>query len=449
VDDKILMLLKDRETTLDQLLELANKTNAVNRLIAAHPNADEELLDNLLEFWGENDERVDPEVIARALANPNISITKVILYGRDYPSIVLQNPALAAILKKKPKLYRDIPELLHSSECPEKLLSMASKEKGESYWPDILMNPSLPDHLIEFVKPDILFEKARQRLQVLANTFVSAEDKAYLELYQNSFRPFYVPRFLPFDRALHEHRISDQVLCGFPYTSMKWPWPKGENHRPMQPIMQLNLSNAGKLLGLPLGEGLIQVWGSVGSKWKTLIRNIPQHDLCEALNQDYPLDAPWLDVDTDGSPLFTDCITATFLLDEYRPFLISNCRVDWVDMGQMFYPSLYTRVFRPLEQDKFGMPDSDDCDDGIVESMDKKLKKLNLPTGRNRFGRRLFTLGGYGDDLGNTWGHISCSVNELIFFHSIDYGVKVTVALCCTFENQGKPEFEVYLNCEN
>lgn len=440
--------LSDLTLSSDELREYSNQTNEINKIIATHPNADETLLDELLEFWGEDDKGVNVEVVINALMNPNISFAKLISRGRDFPEAVLKNPSFPAILKKKPGVYKNIPEILQHADCPEKLLLTAAKQKNEEYWPHILLNPRIPASVAEIVSSSRLFDGAKNRLQEFVDKLPDTVGKKFLSAYSATTQPFSVPRFSTFDGDLREHRLSDQVLCGFPFTSQKWSWPVGSNGLHMQPVAQIGLETASKLLNLPLGTGLLQIWGCVGMGLQDhALRIVPSTDLLDSVDSFYPADAAWLKTDSDGSPEFDSCIVSTFSLDDYRPFKIQNCRIEWVDMGGMFYPSIYKRIFLPFQQDEYKQSLEDDSDfEAIAEKLDDKIEKLQLPTGLNPYGRRLFVLGGYGDGLGNTWytddGH-------LILYHSVDYAIKITIALYCKFDGNGVPVFTVNINADN
>lgn len=442
--------LSDLTLSGDELRECMNQTNEINKIIASHPNADEALLDELLEFWGEDDDGVNSEVVVSALKNPNISVAKIISHGRDYPEAVLKNPSFSVIIKKKPGLYKNIPEILQYADCPEKLLLTAAKQKNQEYWPHILLNPQIPVSVAEVVSSTRLFDGAKNRLQDFADKVTDTVGKEFLSAYSATTRPFFVPRFLAFNRDLREHRLSDQVLCGFPFTSQKWSWPVGSNGLHMQPVAQISLEITGKLLNLPLGTGLLQIWGCVGMglRGDHAIRIIPSTDLLDSMDSFYPPDAAWLKTDSDGAPEFEDCIVSTFNLDDYRPFKIENCRVEWVDMGKMFYPTVYKRIFLPFPQDNYTPSIDDDTGDDVTvaEELSDKIEKLKLPTGLNRYGNRLFVLGGYGDGLGNTW---HTDDGDLILYHSVDYAIKITIALYCKFDMNGAPVFTVNRNADN
>jgi hypothetical protein len=65
----------------------------------------------------------------------------------------------------------------------------------------------------------------------------------------------------------------------------------------MQPVAQINLERAGKLLGEKLGDGLVQCWAVTRTKYlsqcEPLIRTIPQASLPDAMNNIWPEGAAW------------------------------------------------------------------------------------------------------------------------------------------------------------
>lgn len=78
------------------------------------------------------------------------------------------------------------------------------------------------------------------------------------------------------------------LIGGVPYTSDDFPWPKTtDGEYWMQPILQLNLQEAGARLGIDLGSDLLQVWGPVAKNVKSLsvdsnsfrLRRIPRECL--------------------------------------------------------------------------------------------------------------------------------------------------------------------------
>lgn len=430
MDMHALAVAKDSGSTVDDLRQISNRSVEINRLIAIHPNSDSDLLTEICDFFDEDDCR-DSEVIKAVIQNPNVSIQRLIYHGRDNPELVLNNPSLDDFFNQYPDLYELLPELLFTPGCPLSIMRAAAADPSGQFKALLLLNPELPADIAAMVSPEIIFKYAEARLQDFIDKVEDETARGYLNIYKNTTRPFCVPRFLEFDRDDLNHRFADQVLCGFPYTSAKWPWPTGNNELEMQPIAQVDLGGASKLLGEDFGTGLFQLWGSVGKGARGhLQRIIPPEDLVDELEEWYPSYAPWLDVEPDGSPKFKDCLTCCFDLSDYRPFGINRCRVEWVSLGRMFYPSIYLRLICPLRvdfsSDASNWPLSLETD---AENWDAELEELKLPTGLSPIpdgAAPLFLLGGYGDGQGNTW---QITDGNFFLYHSIDYAVKVSISV--------------------
>ena len=117
-----------------------------------------------------------------------------------------------------------------------------------------------------------------------------------------------------FDR---NSRLADQIVKGFPFTSSKHPWPKSSDGSHMQPVAQLNLEMASRLIGAALGAGLLQVWSNP-TLTEPIIRVISTQDLGEPIDAFYPPEAPWLS-DDDESCLFYEDAFAGALVEWGAP----------------------------------------------------------------------------------------------------------------------------------
>jgi len=396
----------DAASTADQLRELANKTHEINRIIARHPRTDADTLYEMSNFRGEADDGKDLEVPRLCVQHPNVSYGRIVDLGRKFPAELLKNPALEKIIADNVELYLDVPEILSTPGCPDGLLTYVANHgdaKSKAY---LLLNPELPDGVRASASGGRTFKDAQERLSEFIAATEDEKEKEYIEAYASTFRPFCIPRFCSLDKGNPAHRKGDQVLCGFPYTSAKWAWPVGGNGEYMQPIAQVDLEKAGHLLHEDFGSGLLQIWGGVGQGLGVhMTRLIPATDLSDALDDFYPEHASWLKIDRDGDMIFENCAVSSFCMDEFLPFSSERCRVDWVSLGSMFYPSVFLRISYPLKQDD---PDRQiknlKADWSDLEALDERLDELQLPTGRNPGVKPLFVLGGYGDGLGNTWG---------------------------------------------
>lgn len=438
---QMIKLASDLDSTAEQLAQLVNKYIEVNRLLAKHPGTPSEMLDDICRF-----SQYDSECMRNLIKNPNVPIDALIFLGHQFPSDIMRNPALNRFLIEKPGLFDEIPELLETSDCPIDLIRSIVNEGTRQQRVSLLLNPDLPDEFKKGLSPEVLHEESLRILKQFADEQTDDNAKTYIEIYARTSRPYCMPRFLPFDRSNPEHRIQDQVLCGFPYTSAKWPWPITEklgDH--MHPIAQLDLKNAGEKLGEKLGSGLLQIWGGINLSGKLIQRIIPESDLNDPMDSFYPEKVPWLV--KDGSNMaFEGCAVSYLERGNHFPFDVDCCRVEWVPMGRMFYPDFSKRISHPLDHDLFD-EDVETSDYEVLEALSEKLDELEVPTAINCQARNgLFRLGGYSDGLGNTW---HSSSGHMLLFHTIDYGVKITVAVTFKKSRKTKCKFEIYWNCDN
>jgi hypothetical protein len=79
--------------------------------------------------------------------------------------------------------------------------------------------------------------------------------------------PYFVPKRCVQDITIHADRICD-LVGGTPYASEKNPWPiDPETNEHLQPIFQVRLEKAGRLLSRNLGKGLLQIFGYSTKKY--------------------------------------------------------------------------------------------------------------------------------------------------------------------------------------
>ena len=438
----------DATSTADQLRDLANKTHELNRIIARHPSTDAITLDAILNFRDDTDEDQSPELRRLVLQHPNASYRLIAYWARKYPEDLLKNPALGKIIADNDELYLDAPEILSTPGCPNELLNYAANHGDAKHRAYLLLNPELPDSVREIVSGDRTFMEAQERLIQFIAVNDDVRVREYLQAYANTSRPIWIPRFFSFDKTNSAHRRADQVLCGFPYTSAKWVWPVGKNGEYMQPISQIDLSQAGRLLNEDFTAGLLQIWGGVGQGLGVhMTRVIPASDLNDMPDDFYPEHASWLKKESDGDLNFENCTVSSFGIDDFFPFSSERCRVEWVSLGSMFYPSIYKRISHSLEQDDLdGRIKNWKADWSDLEALDETLDDLKLPTALTLGINPLFQLGGYGDGLGNTWRENNGS---LLLWHSIDYAVKITIAVYYKRNDEGDMVFSVVSNCDN
>ncbi len=213
--------------------------------------------------------------------------------------------------------------------------------------------------------------------------------KTYMAEYKKTGRVFCAPKFVKNNGKTRSDRVADQVF-GFHFTSASWPWPKSSKNVFLTPLVQLDLLNAGALLGANLGDGLLQVWFDEIAQ-ECQLRVIPASDLDEDLDVFFPDQAPWL----DAVPTF--------------PLGINKNGwhgVKWQAAGVM-YP-IVSRCFSDFRKSLFGP----DVEDGEIdwcnasEYLDEYLMKTGIciDPGIKHQSRDQLYLGGYLFLYGNESG---------------------------------------------
>lgn len=117
-----------------------------------------------------------------------------------------------------------------------------------------------------------------------------------LSQYMLDRRPFALANQSAQDLASPNSRYTD-LVCGVPYTSKKYPWPKDNiSGLWMQPILQLNLATLKEVFQVDWGRGLLQVWAvllrdankSGFFEQPLKLKTIPEEDLSDPLEESIP-----------------------------------------------------------------------------------------------------------------------------------------------------------------
>jgi len=175
-----------------------------------------------------------------------------------------------------------------------------------------------------------------------------SEVKEALQIFALEGRPFALPSFKLQDRFSKKQRTAD-LLGGFPYTNDAYPWPSGgADGLHMQPVIQVNLEEAGKLLNFDFGEGLLQIWSVVGKDEKSfsrvemafdtdkskgvMLRVIPVEEVSKTPSDFFPDFSPWLKnesgIDRGG-----------LLFIEPDKHMAEGSLVNWKQAKQLMYPT--------------------------------------------------------------------------------------------------------------
>ena len=207
----------------------------------------------------------------------------------------------------------------------------------------------------------------------------------------------------------------------------------------MQPVAQIDLSDAGKILGKNFDDGLLQIWFSVDpdskvkGSWDPIVRFIPRASLRESLDEKYPSHAPW-NPTRESDP-------EEELLFGLSKELVPSARVDWIAAGVMFPRP--TKALGQWLEDRSLSFSSD------IEKIEAKIEKLKVPGLGNCFDEKskALRLGGYVFGYGNEADLISWKSNDdqLLLYVSVEF-----FALAVTFsqDGSGKYTFDARISCD-
>lgn len=443
-------IASNAESSSDSLSSLENQSVEVNRLIAAHPKATPDLIAKVIEYRDQLSNDYDSETRQTAIRNPNISIDDALRLAREFPDDLFMNPAFNAIVAAQPKLFDGEFALLQAQGCPIDVLRRFAHTGTRAEQAAVARNPGLPSDLRDLLTAEYFYQRD---LKELAQITARQDDEIvrnFVNMYAGTTRPFCTPRFLPLDRLNPEHRIADQVFCGFPFTSTDFPWPVEKLGNHMQPIAQINLKNAADLLGLKLGGGLLQLWGGTDSSQKVelQIRVIPEISMSSALDWFYPEQAPWLNSGYD----FSGCAHSAIEQMDFQPFGLDCCRIEWHAPRKMFYPMFGKRIFNPREDDrlKHDLYDRWDEFDSELEELESEADAACVSrhsSFKEAWGEEpLVFLGGYAEALGNAWDRYP---GNMLFYHSLDYGSMMTVGITYRIAKNGTVKFDANWTCDN
>lgn len=435
-----LKLASDPTTRAEDLMALAGHVIDVDRTLARHPNATAELLESIM-YAEDEDGNYDREVRTAIVQHPNVSSATFCELSTKYPKEAVTNPSMDALLQANPELIDSCSLLLELEGCPD---SWLKRGVTSSFYParlQTLRNPKLPEKLRARFSPEKLVNEAESNLQKFKE---KQKDDLAAEVIEEYIKvaerlPYAIPSFCDFDPKNPDHRVADQVICGFPYTSKSWPWPQDTAQKFMQPVAQIDLSNAGKILGKKFDDGLLQVWFSVDpdskvkGSWDPIVRFIPRTSLREPLDENYPPDAPWnpsRESDPDEELLFG-------LPNEIVP----SAQIHWITAGVM-----YPRPTKALNQ---WLEDRSLSFSTEIEKIEEKIEKLKVPGLGNCFDEksRALRLGGYVFGYGNEADLISWKPNDdqLLLYVSVEF-----FAMAVTFseDQSGKYTFGAHISCD-
>lgn len=198
-----------------------------------------------------------------------------------------------------------------------------------------------------------------------------------VEKFTHATRTFSLPSYSAQDATNPEDRRSD-LLGGAQFTSDEYPWPQmADSGLYMQPILQLNMTTAGKILGMDLGTDTLQVWGPVAVDVYDLstdiedfcIRVIPEQSIAKAPSDFLPDWKVGLDVSKDVSN--TVCFHLMFDDSDERS---SQSKVTWGQPLQMFgsIQQLFDIAWAELRKDlyEYGSDELSEFAEQLMEQLE-------------------------------------------------------------------------------
>jgi uncharacterized protein YwqG len=200
--------------------------------------------------------------------------------------------------------------VLDVEHCPDKIVSWLTthgslEQKIEIYFREIGSNSART-----LLTPNYLEKALEKYIEILIDDQSDPLIREALKAYCKISEPYARSVLTPQNSKNYEQRTQD-MIGGFPYTSEKHPWPIcEESGLHMQPIVQINLVNAGKILEFDFGHGILQLWGRVARTTEELdrinigykrdfsrginLRIIDLNDLSETPSDFFPEFSPWL-----------------------------------------------------------------------------------------------------------------------------------------------------------
>lgn len=424
----MLDLAQNLQATAKELVNLINKEEEVDILLAEHPNVTADIL------WKLYESTQDKKLLQSIAKNPktDLRLLNFLAVDKGLGADVLNNPVLGQLLEEYPNLLDEIPNMVALPNCPLEILIKAADLGSRFEQFRVLLNDKTPLEIKSKLTPVYLNNQSKINFK---NFRVKHPDfEQFISHYENLGLNYCLPEFLPLDHTNRTHRLSDQVIKGFPFTSDSFPWPSDSNEAYKQPLAQIDLDNASKLLGVNLGDSLLQLWMDADplstDNWEIDIRIIPASVYkVEELDNFYPKESDWHPHEDEDS----DC--PIYLKHSEMPYP----RVSWISMGFMF-------------------PNPEKVLDGFRDGMQlskqafSELSRETEVITRQERGLGVLRLGGYPDGAGNDsdymdWQQLPSSENLLLFI-SCPYDVFFGLSLTYEIDVNGVVKFKAYVSSD-
>ena len=426
---ELLDLASNPETTAKQLGAVVGQYPSVDVLIANHPNA-------LLWVFEDLANTGNLQTIQALLGNPDLPPELVRDIGNKYPPLLAQSPVLDRFITDIPDLLNEIASILEVPECPKALIRAAIETGNGTQKHSVLRNPALSELEKTELSPNRLHLGAVARIKKLADEQENPAIKKSIELYAATSRTYCMPRFLPFERNNRAHRLADQTTGGFPFTSASWPWPQNDWGKHMHFLAQVDLDNASRVLGFDCGSGLLQVWAPIPDDYEGyVVRVVPRSDLDQPLETAYP----------DES----ETTALEHGLFHWKSVAPLQPRIEWTNLGEMFYRDFWTLV-SDLGVKVTGL-NPDDVEDELL-TLSEDITELCIPHAAltEYFVQtpRLF-LGGYPFGYGNGWDHFHQPRTRMLLNMMSQGDPLFHLGISVGMNANGEIEYELDVACTN
>jgi hypothetical protein len=435
--DSALNVARDPSSTAEQLQACLGVAVEADRVIAGHANCG---VDALRRLGTSSDSECRQAAIRHANFPPGDEMKALI---QEFPGEFFKNPALDLFLLEDPSLLSGLEEILDAPNCPDSIINWYLNNGTLSAKQRICLNEIGSPQIREKVNAQFFEDDFKKQAHRLSTEHPDPVFREAFGNYTKKTRPCAYPRFMPQDRSNLAHRTHD-MLGGFPYTSEEFPWPVSAEGHHMQPVVQINLKEAGTLLEEDIGSGLLQIWGKIFPDAKSrldfvienysqcinlrnsingifLMRIIPLDRTLTSPSNVYPEISPWLP-STPGP----NCESTLTSVIKHSLNQIENPLIRWERMAPMLSSieeedvenntTVFLEDLAPESYETTGGPDQLRDFYEIVKST------FNTP---NTF-RRIY-LGGLSPASEDCWSQSDLTNDPTLFCFSVEEDISISI----------------------
>jgi hypothetical protein len=162
--------------------------------------------------------------------------------------------------------------ILESPECPDivKVICIPHSSSEENL-ARLLSSPATSEIVYSEFNPEVRDALREKKIRALEIKIRYEAGRKSLNRYIKKKAPFFLPVFVEQNPNSLDHRTAS-LIGGIPFTSKDFDWPRCPAGKLMQPIVQIDLRDAGQRLKRNFDRGLLQVWARQvdgGWSWDT------------------------------------------------------------------------------------------------------------------------------------------------------------------------------------